>query len=218
MGGSDWSVLAALLGIALIVVGGGIRYAYRRIIPFTKNPDGQAKKLPEALVDIFANFMRGSTACLILGVALLVVAHLIGPGLTISDSSLGIVIPISLYYAGALGLLLVILTYNTLYHHVRTTLETEEGTDDLDKRITRVHANFTEYAPIGLGLLIALDMTGPPAPIIHFAGALFVGGRYLHAYGYTKHPGASFGRIVGIQSTLLALAFMTAAAFLFAFS
>ena len=218
MDSPDWSVLTALLGIALIVVGSGIRYGYRRIIPFIKNANGQAKKPPEALINIFANFMRGSTVCLILGASLLVGAHFIGPGLTISARGLGIVIPISLYYAGALGLLLVILTYNTLYHHVRTTLEYEEGTDDLDKRITRVHANFTEYAPIGLGLLIVLDMTGPPAPIVHFAGALFVGARYLHAYGYTKHPGASFGRIVGIQSTLLALAFMVAASFLFAIS
>lgn len=218
MGGSDWSVMAALLGIAFIVVGSGIFYAYRRILPYIKDPDGQERKLPDTLVAIFKNFMRGSRACLIAGAVLLVVAHLIGPGLTISDSSLGIVVPISLYYAGALGLLLVILTYNVLHHHVRARLETEEGTDDLDKRITRVHANFTEYAPIGLGLLIALDMTGPPAAIVHFAGTLFVAARYLHAFGYTKHPLASFGRIIGIQSTLLALAFMTAAVLLFAFS
>ena len=35
--------------------------------------------------------------------------------------------------------------------------------------------------------------------------------RYLHAWGYTHHAMASFGRIVGIQSTLLALCYMVAA-------
>lgn len=218
MGGSDWSVIGALLGVAFIVVGTGIRYAYRRILPYKKDPEGRTNELPEALVGIFSNFMRGSNACLIAGVILLIGAHLIGPGLTISDSGLGIVIPVSLYYAGALGLLLVILTYNVLHHHVRARFEAEGGKDELSARIGRVHANFTEYAPLGLGLLILLDWTGPPAAIVHFAGTLFVAARYLHAYGYTKHPLASFGRVLGIQGTLLALAFMSAATFLFAFS
>ena len=42
-------------------------------------------------------------------------------------------------------------------------------------------------------------------------GALFTVARYLHAWGYTKHAMASFGRIVGIQSTLLALSYMVVA-------
>jgi uncharacterized membrane protein YecN with MAPEG domain len=43
---------------------------------------------------------------------------------------------------------------------------------------------------------------------VHFGGALFTAARYLHAWGYTKYEMASFGRIVGIQSTLLALSYM----------
>ena len=81
------------------------------------------------------------------------------------------------------------------------------------QRVTRVHANFTEYVPTGLALLIMVEWSGAPAVMVHFGGGLLVLARYLHAYGYTRHPMASFGRIVGIQSTILAISFLTAAAF-----
>ena len=152
--------------------------------------------------------MRAAYACLIAGVALIVAGALTGG---MPNAVAGRAVPVSLYYGAALGLLLVILTYNVLHHRVRSTVENFGNEDPTADRIARVHANYTEYVPTGLALLIALEWSGAPALMVHFGGALFTVARYLHAWGYTHHAMASFGRIVGIQSTLLALCYMVAA-------
>lgn len=217
LGDTHWSTLAALLGVAFIMVGLGITYAYRRILPYGRDPEGQPHRPPAVMITIFMNFCRGAFGCLTAGAVLLIASHLYGPGLRPAGNGAGMAVPITLYYAAALGLLLVILTYNVLYHRVRASVEHFGEDAPHAERIARVHANFTEYAPLGLGLLIVLEWSGAPAAIVHVAGGLFVAARYLHAYGYTKHELASFGRIVGIQSTLLALSFMSAAAIYYAF-
>ena len=204
------SVFGTALGAAFIMVGLGITYAYRRILPYGKNPSGQDHQPPEMLIGIFMNFMRGSWTCLAVGVILIVAANVMGPGLGIEAK--GISVPISLYYAAALGLLLVLLTYNVLHHRVKAAISSDETDNATADRIARVHGNFTEYVPTGLALLIALEWSGAPALMVHFGGALFTAARYLHAWGYTTNPFASFGRIVGIQSTLLALSYMVVAA------
>jgi len=204
---TDWTLLASLMGLALIVIGGGILRAYRRILPYHKGVEGLPGNPPAMLVDIFMNFVRAAYSCLTVGIVLLVSAHVMGPGLT-SAGNLSLEVPISLYYAAVLGLLLVALTYNVLYHRVRAAIEAEGGTDETAERIVRVHGNFTEYVPTGLALMIALDWSAAPAAYVIIGGGLFTIARILHAWGLTTNPFASFGRVVGIQSTLGSLAFM----------
>jgi uncharacterized protein len=204
MGELNLSVFGTMLGLAFIMVGLGILYAYRRVLPYVKAPEAQPHKPPPALIPIFGGFMKGCYGCLAAGVLLVVAANVLGPGIPLGRGLAQV--QVSLYYAAALGLLLVILTYNVLHHRVRATLENFGNEDKTADRIARVHANYTEYVPTGLALLIALEWSGAPTGMVHFGGALFT--RYLHAWGYTKHEMASFGRIVGIQSTLLALSYM----------
>lgn len=205
----NWSVFGAVVGLAFIMVGCGITYAYRRILPYVKDPEGQLYKPPPALIPIFGGFMKGAWACFAVGISLIIFAVGLGPGIPIGRGLAQI--PVTLYYTAALGLLLVILTYNVLYHRVRSTVENFGNPDPTADRIARVHANYTEYVPTGLALLIALEWSGAPSLMVHFGGALFTLARYLHAWGYTKHAMASFGRIAGIQGTLLALSYMVAA-------
>jgi uncharacterized membrane protein YecN with MAPEG domain len=209
MDGVNLSVFGTAVGLAFIMVGLGITYAYRRILPYVQAPQAQPHKPPPMMIGIFGNFMKASYALLAVGVALVVAANIFGPGIPIGRGLSNI--QISLYYAAALGLLLVILTYNVLHHRVRAAVENFGNEDKTADRIARVHANFTEYVPTGLGLLLALEASGAPSLMVHFGGALFTAARYLHAWGYTKHEMASFGRIVGIQSTLLALCYMVVA-------
>jgi uncharacterized membrane protein YecN with MAPEG domain len=203
------SVFGTAVGLAFIMVGGGITYAYRRILPYVKDPDGQPYKPPPALIPIFGNFMKGAWACFAVGITLVILSIGLGPGIPIGRGLSQV--PVALYYTAALGLLLVILTYNVLHHRVRSTVENFGNEDPTADRIARVHANYTEYVPTGLALLIALEWSGAPALMVHFGGALFTIARYLHAWGYTKHAMASFGRIAGIQGTLLALSYMVVA-------
>jgi uncharacterized membrane protein YecN with MAPEG domain len=214
MPGFDWTTLASLMGLALVVVGFGILRAYRRIVPYHKGVEGLPANPPPMLIGIFMNFVRAACACLVMGVALLVLAHVMGPGLT-STASLPLNIPISLYFAGVLGLLLVVLTYNVLYHRVRAAIEAEGGTDELAERIVRVQGNFTEYVPTGLALMLALEWSGAPDAYVFIGGGLFTIARILHAWGLTTNAMASFGRVVGIQTTLGSLAFMAISAVYF---
>jgi uncharacterized membrane protein YecN with MAPEG domain len=195
-----WGALALILGLALIMVGLGIVYGYSR---------GAREYAPGA--KILKNFMRAAYACLIGGVVLVIAGGLTG-GLPTAIAQRAL--PVSLYYGAALGLLLVILTYNVLHHRVRImTAPGSQGEDEKSERVTRVHANFTEYVPTGLALLIMVEWSGAPVVMVHAGGILLTAARYLHAYGYTRHPMASFGRIVGIQSTMLAISFLVATAF-----
>ena len=205
------SVLGTMLGIAFIMVGIGIVYAYRRILPYQKDSENQPHQPPDMLINIFGNFMRASYACLIVGVLLIVLANVLGPGLPLSGLTIER-IPASLYYAAALGLLLVILTYNVLHYRVKAAISSDEDDNTNADRIARVHANFTEYVPTGLALLIALDWSGAPNLMVHVGGAIFTISRFLHAWGYTRNPFASFGRVVGIQGTLLGLSYMAVTA------
>ena len=195
-----WPAFGLILGMALIMVGTGIVHGYAK---------GAWEYAPGA--PILKNFMRAAYACLIMGIVLVVVGAVTGG---MPSSAAGRAVPVSLYYGALLGLLLVILTYNVMHHRVRImTAPGSQGEDEKSLRVTRVHANFTEYAPTGVVLLVMVELSGAPPVMVHFAGSLFVFARYLHAYGYTRHPMASFGRIVGIQSTILAISFMVATAF-----
>ncbi|MBI1179530.1 MAG: hypothetical protein GC201_03165, partial [Alphaproteobacteria bacterium] len=155
------SVLGTVLGAAFIMVAVGITYAYRRIIPYMKEPEAQPYQPPAALIPIFGNFMKGAYACYVVGIVLIVAANVFGPGIPVRRTLPQV--QVSLYYAAALGLLLVILTYNVLHNRVRATIENFGNEDKKADRIARVHANFTEYVPTGLALLITLEWSGAPS-------------------------------------------------------
>ncbi|MDA0339354.1 MAG: hypothetical protein O2910_05890, partial [Proteobacteria bacterium] len=72
---ANLSVLGTMLGIAFIMVGIGITYAYRRILPYKNAPDEQPHQPPAMLVNIFMNFMRASWGCFGVGVILIVAAN-----------------------------------------------------------------------------------------------------------------------------------------------
>ena len=200
------SVLGALLGPALIILGIGLLYSYAQ----SHTPVEDAAAPPDFLIQIFSKFKLAAKICIALGIILLAITILTGTGQQAAEININI--PVSLYYIAALGLLLVILSYNVLHHRVKGLLQSFGKENPTTERIARVHANFTEYVPTGLVLLITLEWSGAPALILHTAGGIFTLGRYLHAWGYTKTDGPHLGRMFGIQLTLLALIFMVVAA------
>ncbi|MFI5016226.1 MAG: MAPEG family protein [Hyphomicrobiales bacterium] len=81
------------------------------------------------------------------------------------------------------------------------------GNKALAKAI-RVHANFTEYAPLAIASYILLALGGISAWFIHALGAAFLVGRVAHATGLMQHEGASLGRFIGtaVSCTVLIVA------------
>ena len=79
------------------------------------------------------------------------------------------------------------------------------GQQDLLAAI-RAHANAVEYLPIGLLLLLLLELSQGPAWLIHLLGSLFIIGRLIHANGVSK--AIITRRIIGMQFTLWMLLIM----------
>ena len=69
------------------------------------------------------------------------------------------------------------------------------------QQAVRVQANFTEYVPFAVLLLVLAEITGLPSMAVHAAGMLLVASRLLHAFGLSKSPGRSFGRFYGTAGT-----------------
>lgn len=197
-----------LLGVAFLFCGAALHLAYGPIVPYARDPAAQPHSPPAVMVAVLMKFVLASRICLLLGAALIGAALASGG---VPDSIRAAPLPVTLWYAAALGLLLLVLSWNVLRHRVRALIETGSDKTPLSERISRVHGNFTEYVPTGLLLLALLEWAGAATLLIHIGGVLLCTGRYLHAWGYSRHAVVSFGRIVGIQVTLFALAYLVAA-------
>ena len=79
------------------------------------------------------------------------------------------------------------------------------GVDELDRAI-RAHGNFSEYVPIGLILLGALELNGAPIALVVALGVLLTLGRLIHAKGINEPPPQFKNRVLGMKLTFAALA------------
>jgi uncharacterized membrane protein YecN with MAPEG domain len=111
--------------------------------------------------------------------------------------------PVSFLYAGLLGLLLIALSVQVVRARRRFRVGLGTGTEDGLHQAVRVQANFTEYVPYAVLLLVLAEITGLPAAAVHGAGVLLVVSRVLHAVGLSGSPGRSFGRFYGTAGTWL---------------
>lgn len=109
-------------------------------------------------------------------------------------------------YVALAALLIVALARNviSLRRQYKVALG-DGGHQDLLAAI-RAHATAIEYLPIGLLLLLVLELSQSPAWLIHLLGSLFIIGRVIHAHGISKAIGTQ--RIIGMQITIWLLIIM----------
>lgn len=69
-----------------------------------------------------------------------------------------------------------------------------------DNRI-RAHANNTEYVPMALLMMVALEFQGAEIWLLHGLGIVLTVSRVLHGYGRGSGDGANFGRFYGTLGT-----------------
>jgi uncharacterized membrane protein YecN with MAPEG domain len=96
-------------------------------------------------------------------------------------------------YVGLNALILLVLAYNVGSRRgAQNALDPGATGDAVLTRAIRAHANFAEYAPVALIILVALALTDTGALPIHIIGAAFTIGRVLHAFGMMRktHPNA----------------------------
>lgn len=110
---------------------------------------------------------------------------------------------ISALYAAMLALLIVYLAIVVIRSRRKNKVAfTDGGIDELT--IARsAHANATEYIPITLLLMFALELNGGYSVLLHAFGCIFVIGRLIHARGILTENLKK--RVLGIQLTFVTI-------------
>jgi len=117
-------------------------------------------------------------------------------------------------------LLLQLLVMSLLVVRQRQTHKVEFGDGAGEapslSRAIRAFGNAAEYAPAGIGGLIALAMVGAPPMALHIAGAMLLTGRVAHAFAISRSSETSVLRAAGMLLTWLAYIFEIVALMIFA--
>lgn len=110
--------------------------------------------------------------------------------------------PITTLYAGALALVLMVLSIRVIQARGATKVFMGDGGNELMIRRMRGQANFVEYVPMALILLGLLEYRGTAAWLLHALGATLLVARLLHGYAFAfaEHfPPGRFGGAVLTQ-------------------
>ena len=115
-------------------------------------------------------------------------------------------IAITSLYAAVLTGLFLILSWRVIMYRRANSISLGDADDkDLRKRM-RAQANFVEYTPLALLLMVMTEMQGAPALALHMMGLALLAGRVLHAYGFASTPQKIIFRQIGMVLTLTMLA------------
>jgi hypothetical protein len=113
--------------------------------------------------------------------------------------------PITMLYAGALALLLLVLSARVIQARGQTKVFMGDGGNELMIRRMRGQANFVEYVPMALILMALLEYRGSAPWLLHALGVTLLVARLLHGYtfAFAKHfPPGRFGGAVLTQAVI----------------
>jgi len=106
------------------------------------------------------------------------------------------------FYAGLLALLFVVLSLNVIRLRRTARVSLGDGGDPALQRGIRAHGNLAEYGPLGLLLLLLMEIGGGAGILVHGLAAVFVAARCLHAAALTSPAPRMLLRTVGMVATL----------------
>ncbi len=118
---------------------------------------------------------------------------------------------ITLLFAALHLLLLIVLAVPISLHRRSNKIGIGDGGDMRLARKIRVHANLVEYVPIALLMLALLELSGLGALWLWWLGSLLLLARAMHAIGFSRKVGYSFGRFWGTALTWLVMLAMACA-------
>jgi hypothetical protein len=113
---------------------------------------------------------------------------------------------VSMITAGLLGILLLFLSGYVIAGRVRLKIDIGDGGNEQMRQRIRTQANFVEYVPLALLLIILVEFgkIGPGWLPTAMAGTLVVA-RLWHAQGLLSSPGTSAGRFMGTNLTAVVI-------------
>jgi uncharacterized protein len=108
--------------------------------------------------------------------------------------------------AGLSGLFLLVLSGWVIAGRVKFRVGLGDGGNEQMRQRIRAHANFVEYVPFALILIVLVESSGIGAGWLPgvLGGALILG-RLIHAQGILKKSGTSAGRFIGTNLTGLVI-------------
>lgn len=109
--------------------------------------------------------------------------------------------PITSIYAALCGILMIALAMRVSLARRRFRVGIGSGGHEPLERAIRVHANFIEFVPLALILMLLAELGGVTGWLMHVFGITLVVSRLLHAWGLTQSGGESFGRMYGSLGT-----------------
>ena len=108
-------------------------------------------------------------------------------------------------YAGLLVLLFIILSIRVIRRRRSGGIALGDGGNTGMLRVIRGHANFAEYVPLALVLMVILEHSRFSIYTLHALGIMLVVARLLHAYALSFTDKFMFGRVAGATLTFLVL-------------
>lgn len=116
-------------------------------------------------------------------------------------------VPITALYAGALGIMAIVLAAGSGFIRNRTGVSLGADSNNTEQLLAfRRHGNFAEWAPIFLILLGVLELNGSSATTLHALGGVFVVARILHPLGLRVEDAGGAGRALGAAGSALTVA------------
>ncbi|MCV2885064.1 MAPEG family protein [Aestuariibacter sp. AA17] len=114
-------------------------------------------------------------------------------------------VPITSFYASLLAVMFLYLAIQVIVQRKEYGVALGDGGEKHVKQNIRAHANFAEYVPMALLLLLLGELNAINPLILHICGAVLILGRVLHAYGQRHHVAESWQRFVGTLLTYLVI-------------
>lgn len=107
-------------------------------------------------------------------------------------------------YAGLLTVLYVLLSLRVVQFRQKG-IPLGDGGDPKMLRVIRGHANFGEYVPLALLLMLILELSRFSIYVLHGLGLVLLLSRVLHGYALSFTPRFRFGRVWGAGLTFFVL-------------
>jgi len=108
-------------------------------------------------------------------------------------------------YAALLAILFIVLSFRVIFVRRGERISLGDGDNPALRARVRVHANFAEYVPLSLLLMLMAELLGGHSVLVHALGLMLLIGRAAHAWGVSQHPQIMILRQVGMVLTFLSL-------------
>jgi uncharacterized membrane protein YecN with MAPEG domain len=108
-------------------------------------------------------------------------------------------------YAALLALWLLVLSVRVIQQRRAARVSLGAGGNVTLERAIRGQANFIEYVPIALLMLLVLELARSSIYLLHLLGLALLLGRLLHGYAFAFTAHSRFGRSAGTALTYVVL-------------